>query len=180
MRAITICDRYVTGPAERDLASDAARGRQIPFSLHKRWNYLSDGRPKCRTPPTGQRATDVPLAPPKSQRAGPSRSFRGPDAPNCDRPCGISDPCRSLRHASHSSAAHSFKEMESYQRRQGLTCSAQVRVAIDVIRSGWAMSLFQASQHASTMASYVSKTRLESWFCRRYCQTFSAGLSSGL
>jgi hypothetical protein len=40
--------------------------------------------------------------------------------------------------------------------------------------SGWAISRFQASQPAS-----VSKTRFDSQFWRRYCQTFSTGLSSG-
>jgi hypothetical protein len=41
------------------------------------------------------------------------------------------------------------------------------------------MSLFQASQTASMIWSKVSKTRLESQLARRYCQMFSAGLSSG-
>jgi hypothetical protein len=44
---------------------------------------------------------------------------------------------------------------------------------------GWAMSLRQAAQAASMMASLFSKTVFESQFWRRYCQTFSTGLSSG-
>jgi hypothetical protein len=39
-----------------------------------------------------------------------------------------------------------------YQRRQPLTCSAQSRVAMAVMRPGSAASLFQASQQASTMS----------------------------
>ena len=41
----------------------------------------------------------------------------------------------------------------SYQRPQPLTCVAHSREAMEVICSGMAMSLFQASQQASTMAS---------------------------
>ena len=41
-----------------------------------------------------------------------------------------------------------------------LTVLAYSRVAIERMRSGAAMSLFQASQQASTMASYVAKVRL--------------------
>ena len=41
----------------------------------------------------------------------------------------------------------------SYQRRQILTCDAHSRVAMDVMRPGSLVSLFQASQQASTMAS---------------------------
>ena len=41
------------------------------------------------------------------------------------------------------------------------------------------MRLFQASQAAVTIASYPAKTRLESLVCRRNCQTFSTGFSSG-
>ena len=40
-----------------------------------------------------------------------------------------------------------------YQRHQSLTCRAHSRVAMDVMISGWSVSLFQASQQASTMAS---------------------------
>ena len=40
-----------------------------------------------------------------------------------------------------------------YQRHQAVTCVAQSRVAIDLMRSGCAVRLFQAWQHASTMAS---------------------------
>ena len=50
---------------------------------------------------------------------------------------------------------------------------------MDLMRSGSAINLFQASQMAWTMASSSSKTVLERKRCRRYCQTFSAGLSSG-
>jgi hypothetical protein len=40
-----------------------------------------------------------------------------------------------------------------YQRHQSVTCSAHWRVAMDVMISGCSLSLFQASQHASTMSS---------------------------
>ena len=43
----------------------------------------------------------------------------------------------------------------------------------------WAMSLFQASQAASIMASKSSKTRFESQLARRYCQICSTGFNSG-
>jgi hypothetical protein len=42
---------------------------------------------------------------------------------------------------------------ELYQRHQSVTCSAHWRVAMDVMISGRSLSLFQASQHASTMSS---------------------------
>ena len=41
------------------------------------------------------------------------------------------------------------------------------------------MRLFQASQAAVRIASYPSKTRLDNLVCRRNCQTFSTGFSSG-
>ena len=41
----------------------------------------------------------------------------------------------------------------SYQRCHALTCVAQSLVAMEAIRPGSAVSLFQASQQASTMAS---------------------------
>ena len=53
------------------------------------------------------------------------------------------------------------------------------RVLIEVTWAGSAMRLFQAWQVAVTIASYPSKTRLDSLVCRRNCQTFSTGLSSG-
>ena len=66
-----------------------------------------------------------------------------------------------------------------YQPTHELTVLAYSRVAIERMRSGAAMSLFQASQQASTMVSYVAKVRLLRSFCRRYSQMFSTGLSSG-
>jgi hypothetical protein len=56
---------------------------------------------------------------------------------------------------------------------------AQWRVPIEVIRAGSAVRLFQASQAAVTIASYPAKTRLDNLVCRRNCQTFSTGFSSG-
>src|SRR5215203_759675 len=50
---------------------------------------------------------------------------------------------------------------------------------MEVMVLGFARRLRQASQAASTMASWLSKTRFESQFWRRYCQMFSTGLSSG-
>ena len=41
------------------------------------------------------------------------------------------------------------------------------------------MRLFQALQAAVTIASYPAKTRWDSLVCRRHCQTFSTGFSSG-
>ena len=67
----------------------------------------------------------------------------------------------------------------SYQATHVPTVLAQLRVAIDLIWAGAAISLFHASQQASTMASYVTKTRLLRSFCRRNSQMFSTGLSSG-
>jgi hypothetical protein len=46
-----------------------------------------------------------------------------------------------------------------YQPTHELTALAYSRVAIERMRSGAAMSLFQASQQASTMVSYVAKVR---------------------
>ena len=48
-----------------------------------------------------------------------------------------------------------------------------------MIRHGWSMSLFHASQQWATMSSWLVNTRLESQFWGMNCQTFSAGLSSG-
>src|SRR5215212_3110689 len=50
---------------------------------------------------------------------------------------------------------------------------------MEVMVLGFARRLRQASQAASTMAPWVSNTRFESQFWRRYCQMFSTGLSSG-
>jgi len=47
-----------------------------------------------------------------------------------------------------------------------------------VIVPDWPTNAFHAAQQASTMALYVAKTRLDSWFCR--CQMFSCGFNSGL
>ncbi len=54
-----------------------------------------------------------------------------------------------------------------------------VPVSEGLILSGSARSLFQASQQWATMSSSFSKMRFESQFCRRYCQMFSTGFSSG-
>jgi len=69
--------------------------------------------------------------------------------------------------------------LASYRRHDYATC-AHGRVAMDRIWSGLFMRVIQASQHASTMAWYPSNTRLLSLFCRKYCQMFSTGFSSGL
>ena len=50
---------------------------------------------------------------------------------------------------------------------------------MDMMRQGWSMSLFHASQQWSTMSSKDLKTRFESQFSRMNCQMFSCGLSSG-
>jgi len=55
------------------------------------------------------------------------------------------------RAADHEGETPDF--MLSYQRPYELTVSARSRIAMEVIRVGWAMRAFQASQQASTIAS---------------------------
>ncbi len=50
---------------------------------------------------------------------------------------------------------------------------------MEVTRAGSAVKSFQAVPQASTMSAWLSKTRLPSWFWRRYYQMFSAQFSSG-
>ena len=71
-------------------------------------------------------------------------------------------------------------DRRSYQRPQVVTGLAHSRRVMEAIRSGMAMSAFQAWQQVSTMASKPGQTRRLSWFWRRYSQMFSTGLSSGL
>jgi hypothetical protein len=56
---------------------------------------------------------------------------------------------------------------------------AHWRIPIDLMTSGAAVSLFQASHAASMISSQVSKTLFENQLARRYCQMFSTGFSSG-
>jgi hypothetical protein len=56
-------------------------------------------------------------------------------------------------HGGWSALKSSLEVLVLYQRRQPLTCSAQSRVAMEVMRPGSAASLFEASQQASTMSS---------------------------
>jgi len=58
--------------------------------------------------------------------------------------------------------------------------AAQPLAEIEAMMSGRWAKRFQASQEASTMASWSSKTLMASQLARRYCQTCSTGLSSGL
>ncbi len=44
-------------------------------------------------------------------------------------------------------------QLHLYQRHQTLTGKVHSRVAMEVMRSGWSIRLFQAAQQASTMAS---------------------------
>ena len=48
-----------------------------------------------------------------------------------------------------------------------------------MMRHGWSMSLFHASQQRSTMSLNDLKTRFESQFSRMNCQMFSCGFGSG-
>jgi hypothetical protein len=50
---------------------------------------------------------------------------------------------------------------------------------MDMMRHGWWMSLFHASQQWSRMSGQDLKTWMESLFSRMNCQKFSVGLSSG-
>ena len=56
---------------------------------------------------------------------------------------------------------------------------AQCRRPIEAMRSNWAIRLFQTSPQASQISAEVSNTRFDSHVCRRYCQIFSTGFSSG-
>ena len=48
-----------------------------------------------------------------------------------------------------------------------------------MMRHGWSMSLFHASQQWSAMSLNDLKTRFESQFSRMNCHTFSCEFSSG-
>jgi hypothetical protein len=48
-----------------------------------------------------------------------------------------------------------------------------------MIRQGWLMSLFHASQQWSTMSWKDLKIRFDSQLSRKNCQMFSCGFSSG-
>ena len=48
---------------------------------------------------------------------------------------------------------------------------------MEVMREGWSMRLFQASQQWSTMSAWDLKMRFDSQLSRMNCQTFSCGLA---